>query len=119
MKKIMLVIISLMLCMSAYGKGGDGNELLEYCTEFEKAVEGDTDSGFTGGVCIGTVRGVMDTMDHMSPNKTGIEACIPDGVTTGQATRVVIKYLRDNPSLLHQNGVSLAMSAFMQAYPCK
>jgi len=113
-----------MLCFGAYGKSGDGNELLEDCIANEKSVEERENfkgSFYSAGICFGTVNGIMETVAIMSLTSTsiGIKACIPAEVTTGQAVRVTIKFLRDNPSELHESGVILTMLALAKAYPCK
>jgi len=45
--------------------------------------------------------------------------CAPAGVTVGQAIKVLVKYLNENPDQTHQAGESLAISAFGKAWPCK
>ena len=43
----------------------------------------------------------------------------PDGATRGQASRVVKKYLDDNPQELHEDKAVLAVMALMGAFPCE
>ena len=52
-------------------------------------------------------------------NEGQIKACFPEkGIDNGQATRVVVKYLKNNPALLHEDEVLLIILAFLEAYPC-
>ena len=44
--------------------------------------------------------------------------CQPDGTTTGQAARIVVKYLRDHPEELHKHDSVLAFTALKAAFPC-
>jgi hypothetical protein len=46
------------------------------------------------------------------------DECIPIGVSTGQGARVVIKYLRDHPEQLHEDGPILTFNALIAAFPC-
>jgi Rap1a immunity proteins len=46
--------------------------------------------------------------------------CEPDDtITNGQALRVVVKFLRAHPELLHLPEVVLVVRAFSEAFPCK
>ena len=52
--------------------------------------------------------------------RDGALFCTPEqGVTNGEAARIVLKYLKDNPQKLDQNEVELAIQAFREAFPCK
>ena len=45
--------------------------------------------------------------------------CVPDGVTGGQATNLLLKYLNDNPDKAHRPAETLAITAFWKAWACK
>jgi Rap1a immunity proteins len=45
-------------------------------------------------------------------------ACIPDGVTVEEAIQVVLKFLQDNPTLLHKPEGYVTAFALSKAYPC-
>ncbi len=52
--------------------------------------------------------------------QVGIEnVCVPDEVTVGQITKVVVKYLKDHPEKLHLGAGLLTMTALKDAFPCK
>jgi len=105
----------------------DGNRLLEYCTS---AVQFMDDGSFSSGTqssqstwCIGYVTGVIDTLDLMhklSDKKEGQKKypCLA-GITSRQAVRVIVKYLRENPEKLQERAVTLSLAAFERAFPCK
>jgi hypothetical protein len=45
--------------------------------------------------------------------------CPPAGATSGQAVRVVVKYIDDRPERLHEKFYTLALEALRAAFPCK
>jgi hypothetical protein len=61
------------------------------------------------GYCIGIVKGVGDE----APNH-----CIPESVNTGQAIRVVLKFLQDHPEKLHERGTWLTAEALRKGFTC-
>jgi hypothetical protein len=109
----------------------DGNELLSNCKAFidlasldSKIKSNDLITIQGSGKCVGLLQGVskmnrwyeiyLKNQTHENPL-----FCIPDGVTLGQKTLVVIKYLTEYPELLHEPDTVLIIKAFMQAFPCK
>jgi len=44
--------------------------------------------------------------------------CFPDSVEMGQAIRIVLKYIRENPTDAHRSTSVLIMRALGKAYPC-
>ncbi len=65
---------------------------------------------FINGICQGEVIGVLNTDEKV---------CIPDGVTAGQAIRVVLEWLDRHPELQHLDFALLAASALETTWPCK
>ena len=51
------------------------------------------------------------------PTKLGV--CIPNQVSVGQAEKVLLKYLRDNPEKLHKGMIELTLFAMQEAFPCR
>jgi hypothetical protein len=45
--------------------------------------------------------------------------CLPAGVTSAQAIRIVVKYIDDEPARLHENFKALALEALRAAWPCR
>lgn len=117
LRKFVLVVVWFLL--SSPQSYADGNKLLEQCI----AVERFLDTKAVGdelniGICLGLVQGVRNTMLYMG-NEGQIKACFPEkGIDNGQATKVVVKYLKNNPALLHEDEVLLIILAFLEAYPC-
>ncbi|OHY79310.1 hypothetical protein BCA33_16755 [Marinobacter sp. AC-23] len=100
-----------------------GNKLLDHCNaaiDFMDNEPANPDFGALG-YCFGMMQGVTNT-NAMYEVQLGKDAlfCAPEaGLNNGQAARIVVKYLKDNPKELHRHGTILAISAFMQAYPCE
>lgn len=97
----------------------DGNDLLKWC----KNASSDTpeiQSSFTAGFCLGTMQTVGELTpfinDGLGP---GFKICPPSEITNGQAARVVVKYIQQNPEKLHLNATTLTIMALQNAYPCK
>ncbi len=98
----------------------DGNKLLEQCLPSERFLDSQEvpDNALDAGVCAGFLQGVRNTMYVMSYNRS-IKACMPDGVSNGQALRIVTAYLKKHPESLHEHEAILTVKAFSEAYPCK
>lgn len=118
LRKYIVSIVALMLFSSSLY--ADGNKLLVQCIAAEKFLDTkELQNEFGIGVCLGLVQGVRNTMQFMG-NDGSIKVCLPEnGIDNGQATRIVVSYLRKNPASLHENEVVLTMLAFIDAYPCK
>ncbi|HHF2947597.1 Rap1a/Tai family immunity protein [Vibrio sp. Vb2110] len=121
MKRIKPYMLSMaMLLTFSFPSYADGNDLLDNCLAAEKFMDTqEMNNPFGIGVCFGMVQGVRNTMSILGKNKV-VEACLPkNGITNGQATRIVVSYLKRNPAILHYDEVLLTMAAFGEAYPCK
>jgi len=126
MKKITLLLIILLLPSFSYA--GDGNELLSNCTKACKASDGEdvSSSNYFGmGTCMGTIRGVIDAGEiiNISAESRGYTKqnlyCVPVEMSTVQATRVVVEYLKAHPEELDRQDTVLIVWALKEAFPCK
>ncbi|MGD0905452.1 MAG: Rap1a/Tai family immunity protein [Terracidiphilus sp.] len=121
-----LTLLALVLCaVAAFSVDEhyvDDNELLSKCSSTIKFLDNEKLSSSEmqdAGWCLGYVNGVADGMEMATA--TGSIAklyCIPEGVTTGQAVRVLVKWLRSHPEKLHQSRVLVVVS-WADAFPCK
>jgi hypothetical protein len=98
-----------------------GNELLEQCKYIEKY----DNKSLAGNdfqqlhQCISYVAGIRDTLLIADPKKWTKYICLPTTqISDGQAARIILKFLKDHPEMLHKHKAVLAMMAFMKAYPC-
>ena len=83
-----------------------GQELLNDCTS-KKALP--------RGFCIGFVNGLVNGYVFSDRNTY---LCPPANSNVGQWERVIIKYLEDNPQMLHEPASVLAINAMFEAFPC-
>jgi hypothetical protein len=70
---------------------------------------GNNSGAFEQGVCIGLLKGLY----YLSSG-----ACIPPGVTISAMARIVVRYIDDRPSRLHEDFRELALEAFRTGWPC-
>jgi hypothetical protein len=104
---------------------GDGNNLLPMCNaavSFADENKGQTaELAANAAFCLGMMQGITQTnrfYEVTSPES--VFFCLPkDGITNGQAARIVAKWLREHPEQLHMNETVLSIRAFMDAFPCK
>jgi hypothetical protein len=114
MRKLSLLAILLLTLTTSQGVADTGsfvggNDLYEACR-----------SDYSGdfGKCIGYVQGIADAAATLA--NSGDAKClfaIPRGVTAGQIRDVVVKWLTDHPQDRHYTASSLAISAFIDAFP--
>ncbi len=126
----MAVLAAFLICSSspavAAETKNDGNDLLEQCSLAEAFADGknknlDVSKSYDIGFCLGMMNGITSTaiFHQYALKRTGL-GCLPEGgITNGEAVRIVVKFLRANPSMLHLKGSLLAMTALTNAYPCK
>ena len=126
------VVFVLMFVWSfiTYGATNDnGVRLLSECSNAVLARDNHnlSDNEFARGFyCLGRLQGVKEmnefyrlVLEKMG-KKSATEFCLPKGgVENGQASRVVVQYLRDHPEQLNEVSVILIIDAFRKAFPCK
>jgi hypothetical protein len=111
MKKI-LMLLAIMLFTECSYAFYTGNDLAKWMVEYEKSVNDNLDSAFMAGQNAGYVDGISDST-------SGIIWCNPGNVTNGQVSKIVSKYLHNNPEKLHLYAYSLVTQALKEALPCK
>ena len=124
-KTLCLVCIMLLLqspsleakTLPSYINFFDGNGLVEWMREYEKAMGGATDREAKfqiAGNFEGYVWGVYET-SCISIKYNGLKA----GTTLSQLCAVVIKYLKEHPERWHEPARSLVCNALMKAFDGK
>jgi len=108
MKKIIMAIFLVSNVNVAFAGFTDANELHQWLQEKENPNGSLLKSGFFSGY----VGGVVDVGD-------GILFCTSSGVTRGQNSAVVAKFLKNNPEKWNQPADSLVIEAMKKAFPCK
>ncbi len=100
----MLVLLPSMVTAQSGGNFQNGNKLKSHCMGA---------NGFSDGFCMGYVIGVADSNSLIICSPGG-----PGGVTQGQYTDIVKKYLNENPAQLHRDADVLVLDALKKAFPC-
>jgi hypothetical protein len=67
------------------------------------------------GVCLGSVQTLMFVGNNLIDP---LRFCVPRTATVGQATRVIIQSMEQNPQTLHLDFETLAIGALQRAWPC-
>src|SRR5436853_4401085 len=101
-----LLVSTLVVMVFAQAAGAiTGNELKKWMDEYEAVGDGRPGAkAFEAGNYAGYVRGVADTFN-------GSAWCSRSGVTVGQMTDVVSKFLRDAPEKLDEHASVLILDA--------
>jgi len=106
-----------------------GNDVLKNCQTAVRFSDNDgapTSELFDSGWCFGWVSGVLELTkahnewsDFTKQKPTLLQFCLPDsGIPLIQAVRVVVKYLKDHPGELHEDGMGLTVAALKVSFPC-
>ena len=80
--------------------------------------ECETESLINRAICNGYLAGANDTHElHTGLDEGAI--CIPAGASNERLRKVFVEYANERPEELHLSAASLAMNAFIEAFPCK
>lgn len=123
--KSILFILPIFYCLSSLSHANeiqvrDGNQLLSECQSVIDTNEKGKNihDAFGEGYCLGLLQGFSEMNSFYKIMKGNSFFCIPKEVTLLQKTKVVIKYLNENPNKLHKNESFLVHFAFSEAFPC-
>ena len=119
----LLLAICLAFGADAKAQGQDGSFFLQACTAAIKQSDGNQLSPEEGQLalfCASYVSGFLDGMSlSTSSTKSNKIVCTPErGITNDQAARILVKYLRSNPEILHQSGRMTFYVALAKSFPC-
>ncbi len=118
---VKLLLATLVYC-SAFAAVADGNHLLAQCQDAQRFLDTkETHNESSVSFCLGLLQGVRNTLQLYDQGlNPALRTCWPkDGITNGQAVRIVVHYLKSKPAQLHVDEVMLTIMAFKSAYPCK
>jgi len=126
---IAAILLSFTVFTPALGHGRvhDGNGLLQKCNNVMRIFEAGTKENeitktmlADANFCSGMMQGMTNTIIFFDAFQvTQSIVCLPeDGISNGQAAKVVIKYLEEHPEQLHVADSGLAFLALMDAFPC-
>jgi hypothetical protein len=118
------ILALFLLCGLAFGQApqkgkpdmdSSGNRFLTIC-------DGEVDTPHlsdVGVMCLFYVVGLTDGI-AMFADKGSVDQmyCSPEGVTHGQAARMLVKYAKDHPEKSNQETRLLMLGALVEGFPC-
>lgn len=101
----------------------DGAELLRACTAAMQMADGvqlGADDSMRAVWCVGYVSGVLDGLAVLGWKGGSTRVCLPEkGITNDQAARLVVRYLRSHPDVLHESARASVVVAIAETFACK
>jgi hypothetical protein len=92
-----------------------GADAQQYCQLFVGDSFRDNGEARSAGSC----EGMIETAMLFSPNLPAeVRGCPPTQGSTLESAKVLLRYLEKNPDRLNEAGITLAIEAFRDAWPC-
>ena len=99
-------------CGTVVDTGADAQRSCQLLIEGKFA---DFDNARSAGSC----EGMVETAMVFSPNlPAGVRGCPPAQGSILESAKVLLRYLDQNPDRLNEPGITLALAAFRDAWPC-
>jgi len=121
--KIIMAFILVLLVATEVRAELDGNELLRRCDSIVKQLDGKqlgADEQMGADFCAGYLIGFSDSHSIETLIQSTPYFCFPpQGIEVAQQVRIVVKYLKDNPAILHESARTSVAIALAKAFPCK
>ncbi len=100
----------------------DGNDLLTGCSGALRILEGQSvtpEQAALSARCLGFIEGFLGA-NAISPIQSNGQQilCLPEEVSGVQVARILVKWLKENPEVLHQDAVMLFAMSLAEAFPC-
>lgn len=74
---------------------------------------------FAAGLCVGIVESSMETAVITDTSKGSFTMfCLPHGGNNNEWVRVVVKFIQQNPTYLHEPAPYVVIQALRSTYPC-
>ena len=114
-------IIVAALALSVIGKAcatvvDSGTEAQKSCELLVQGSFRDQGEARSAGSC----EGMIETAMLFSPNlPADVRACPPAQGSALESAKVLLRYLDNNPGRLNQPGITIAIEAFRDAWPCR
>jgi Rap1a immunity proteins len=114
-------IIVVGLALSVIGKAGativdKGIDLQKSCELLVQDSFRDQGEARSAGSC----EGMIETAMVFSPNlPADVRACPPAQGSALQSAKVLLRYLKNNPDRVKEPGITVAIEAFRDAWPCQ
>jgi hypothetical protein len=114
-------IIAVSLALSVIGNASGtvvdtGADAQRSCQLLTDGSFRDVDEARSAGSC----EGMVETAAVFSPNlPADVRACPPAQGSILESAKVLLRYLDQNPDRLTEPGITLALAAFRDAWPCR
>ena len=111
LQSFILALFVLVMSIPAEADYYTGNDLAEDCEAKNNMLK--------QGACIGFVTGLNQGVFLTSSiSKSKKIFCAPRGVSVGQLVKVAVKFMKENPEVLHLSAGIILMRAYRVAFPC-
>ena len=114
-------IIVAALTLSVIGRGSatvvdKGKDVQRSCELLVQDSFRDSAEARSAGSC----EGMIETAMLFSPNlPADVRACPPAQGSILQSAKVLLRYIENNPNRLNEPGITIAIAAFRDAWPCQ
>lgn len=130
---IFLVVLLFAAGISASAASNDvlatGNNVLKDCQTAVRFADNNgapVSEHFHSGWCVGWISAALELTklhnvwtDFIGQKPALLQFCLPvSGIPVIQAVRIVVKYLKEHPEQLHEDGMSLTIAALKNDFPC-
>jgi hypothetical protein len=108
------------LALSIIGRGSatvvdKGTDAQKSCELFVQKSFHNQDEARSAGAC----EGMIETAALFSPNlPADVRACPPAQGSILESAKVLLRYLDNNPDRVNEPGITIAVEAFRDAWPC-
>ncbi len=117
--RVYIIVAALTLSVIGTGKAtvvDKGTDALKSCDLLIQDSFHDYGEARSAGSC----EGMIETAMLFSPNlPANIRACPPAQGSILQSAKVLLRYLENNPDRLKEPGITVAIEAFRDAWPCR
>jgi hypothetical protein len=97
--------------------------LLRDCQEFLSVNDKNYKPSLIGarnsGRCLGNLDFVITALEFLDTNPDKPLVCLPKTFTNGELARITVKYIEDNPTVMHKPRSHVMATAIGIAYKCK
>lgn len=119
---LLCVVLTFASCAAAITLPGERPDMSASGNNFASECGDTLDSqhiSTAGATCLTYVIGLHDGIGMFADKGGPTELyCQPDGVTAGQALRLLVKYIKDHPEKSQQATRDLMLTALIEAFPC-
>jgi Rap1a immunity proteins len=117
--RVFIIVVSLALLVVGKANGtvvDKGADAQKSCTLLVDGSFHDNAEARSAGACEGMIETAMLFSPNLPPN---VRACPPALGSVLESARVLLRYLDQNPDRLNLPGITLAIEAFRDSWPCQ